>query len=210
MPEQITLTRKMKDLTGQRFGSLVAIQPVQRSPERNIIWKFQCDCGSLYEGAGCWVVQQRKFATNPKAPSCGCLNKETTRELRLTHGMSKHPLFWVWSAMVERCHNPKAADYHKYGEKGVYVCPEWRNSSSSFLNGHWPMDGRKGCTSTKIFFVTNKDCHPTTALKRANLLAYLRTADPLKNGSSKTNQTEIKETTNVITRKSRNRRIDCQ
>lgn len=123
----------MKDLTGQRFGSLVAIHPVKRSPERNIIWKFQCDCGAMYEGAGCWVVQQRKFATNSKAPSCGCLNKETTRELRLTHGMSTHPLFWVWSAMVERCHNPKAAEYHKYGEKGVYVCTEWRTSSSSFF-----------------------------------------------------------------------------
>lgn len=134
MPDLITLNPKMKDLTGQRFGSLVALRPVKQSPQRNIIWEFQCDCGAVHEGEGCWVSRQRKLATNPKAPSCGCLNRLTTKELRQTHGMSNHPLFWVWVAMLERCHNPKNTSYHKYGGKGVYVCTEWVESSSSFLD----------------------------------------------------------------------------
>ncbi len=124
----------MRDLTGQRFGSLVALRPISRHPDRYIVWEFQCDCGNLYQGGGCWVTQQRKTATNPKAPSCGCLNKETTRELRFKHGMSQHPLFWVWSQMVERCHNTNNISYHKYGARGVYVCDAWRESSTEFMD----------------------------------------------------------------------------
>lgn len=130
----IPLSNKAKNITGTRFGSLVALQPVAIDPTRLIVWEYQCDCGNLYESGGAWVTAQLKNATNPKAPSCGCLNKETTRELRLTHGMSKHPLFWVWSQMVERCHNPDNINYHKYGAKGVYVCDAWRKSSTEFMN----------------------------------------------------------------------------
>lgn len=133
MSEAFVLSSKTKNLTDKRLGSLVALRPLYRSPEKHIVWEFQCDCGSLYESAGCWVSRQRKLATNPKAPSCGCLNKETTRELRYKHGMSDHPLFWVWVQMLERCNNPENPSYHKYGAKGVYVCAEWADSSSSFL-----------------------------------------------------------------------------
>lgn len=141
MSNQIPLSPKMKDITNLRFGSLVAKFPVGRSTKRNVLWEFQCDCGSLYVSEACWVVAQSKKATNTKAPSCGCLNKETTKELRLTHGMSTHPLFWAWTAMVERCHNPSNPNYPKYGGKGVYVCQEWKSNSEAFikwaLNNGW-------------------------------------------------------------------------
>ena len=123
MSNQIPLSPKMKDITSLRFGSLVAKFPVGRSTKRNVLWEFQCDCGALYVSEACWVVAQSKKATNPKAPSCGCLNKETTKELRRTHGMSTHPLFWAWSAMVERCHNPSNPNYPKYGGKGGLCLP---------------------------------------------------------------------------------------
>lgn len=108
--------------------------PTGKSSKRNVIWEFQCDCGLRYSSEVCWVVAQHKKATNTKAPSCGCLNKETTKELRLTHGKSNHPLFWIWAAMVQRCHNPNNTDFHKYGGKGVYVCSEWKESPSAFID----------------------------------------------------------------------------
>lgn len=144
MPDAFVLGLRTKNLTGQRLGSLVALRPLHKSPEKHIVWEFQCDCGALYESAGCWVSRQRKLATNPRAPSCGCLNKETTRELRYKHGMSNHPLFWVWVAMLERCNNPSNPDYHKYGAKGVYVCPEWAEDSSAFLTWALANGWKKG------------------------------------------------------------------
>lgn len=35
-------------------------------------------------------------------------------------------LYWVWSAMIQRCHNPKARAYPWYGARGIAVCKRWR------------------------------------------------------------------------------------
>ena len=41
-------------------------------------------------------------------------------------------LYWVWSSMIQRCHNPKNAGYANYGAKGITVCPRWRYSFENF------------------------------------------------------------------------------
>lgn len=128
------LPKRYKDLTNQTLGRLTAIKPLGVTEGKDVVWEFKCKCGNTYISEGCWVTAQRKKATNPEAPSCGCLNKETTKNLRYKHGMSNHPLFWVWVAMLERCYNPKSTSYHKYGAKGVTVCDEWKNSSKAFMD----------------------------------------------------------------------------
>ncbi len=45
----------------------------------------------------------------------------------------KRPEYWVWSHMIERCYNPKAAGYKNYGGRGITVCQRWRESSAAFL-----------------------------------------------------------------------------
>ena len=37
-----------KDITGQRFGNLVAIEPTDKRQNKSIIWKCQCDCGNIH------------------------------------------------------------------------------------------------------------------------------------------------------------------
>ena len=39
----------------------------------------------------------------------------------------------TWTAMIARCHNPKAPNYHKYGGRGIMVSERWRASFESFL-----------------------------------------------------------------------------
>ena len=48
--------------------------------------------------------------------------------------------YFAWSAAKGRCSNPRGKDYHRYGEKGVVMCPEWQNSFHAFLRdmGHKP------------------------------------------------------------------------
>lgn len=48
------------------------------------------------------------------------------------HGMSAHPAYWVWSKMIDRCHNTGSKDYRFYGERGTSVCQEWRTSFVAF------------------------------------------------------------------------------
>lgn len=128
-----TNLKRYKNLAGNTYGRLTAVKPLGKDKDNNVVWLFNCSCGSTYINVGAWITSQHRKANNSEAPSCGCLNKETTKILRLKHGMTKHPLFWVWSQMVERCHNPNHPSYPKYGAKGVRVCEEWRRDSKAFM-----------------------------------------------------------------------------
>lgn len=61
----------MKDISKQRFGSLVAIEAVG-SCKKGVIWKFACDCGKEVE----YTVAK---VDSMKYPSCGCWSKNTKR-----------------------------------------------------------------------------------------------------------------------------------
>lgn len=60
-----------KDLTGQRFGKLVAVRPTDKKVGTNIVWEMKCDCGNTtYVHTGNLGESQRK------TKSCGCLHME--------------------------------------------------------------------------------------------------------------------------------------
>jgi hypothetical protein len=44
-----------------------------------------------------------------------------------THGLSKHPLYGCWAAMMSRCCSQANRSYHRYGGRGVTVCLEWQD-----------------------------------------------------------------------------------
>ena len=57
------------DLTGQRFGRLVAIEPAGSGHNGGVVWRCQCDCGQVCQVEG---YRLRKGVTQ----SCGCLRRE--------------------------------------------------------------------------------------------------------------------------------------
>lgn len=40
-----------------------------------------------------------------------------------------HPLYAVWSNLIQRCTNPKHPQYHNYGGRGIKVCDQWRDAT---------------------------------------------------------------------------------
>jgi len=48
------------------------------------------------------------------------------------HGLSGSGTYRSWNQMKQRCTNPKHHAWHRYGGKGVRVCPEW-DSFEGFL-----------------------------------------------------------------------------
>lgn len=56
--------------------------------------------------------------------SCGCLSKK--------HGLSRHPLYGVWCAMISRTSNPQDKNYHSYGGRGITVCQGWQGMPDGF------------------------------------------------------------------------------
>lgn len=108
------------DLTGLRFGRLVAIS---RAPTRvDSMWNCQCDCGC------CGVFASGNLRSG-RTQSCGCFYIEA----RTTHGLTYDPSYSTWRQMVDRCHNPKHRRYHDYGGRGISVCSEWRYAPAAFI-----------------------------------------------------------------------------
>lgn len=57
------------NLTGQRFGRLIALYPTDKRKNGSIIWYCKCDCGNFAEVSSDCLV-------NGKTKSCGCFRKE--------------------------------------------------------------------------------------------------------------------------------------
>lgn len=108
-------TPRRKDLTGQRFGRLVAIEFSHKNKYRTTFWKFQCDCGNQIITAGADAVRG-------KVTSCGCLQKETAT----THGYKDHRLYNTWAKLNHRCYNENDKSWENYGKRGITVCERWR------------------------------------------------------------------------------------
>lgn len=48
------------------------------------------------------------------------------------HGMTKTPEYRAWQQMIQRCYNPSATRWERYGGRGIEVCEEWHNSFLAF------------------------------------------------------------------------------
>ena len=107
--------RKRIDLTGQRFGRLVAIRRVG-TRQTSVLWECLCDCGNTTRVAS---IELRKGLVI----SCGCYRMERIS----THGESKTRLYRTWCSMLRRCRSPMANYYKDYGGRGIKVCDEWHD-----------------------------------------------------------------------------------
>lgn len=112
------------DLTGQRFGRLLVLEPADPSSSGKPRWRCACDCGSEF------VADQSSLQTGDSR-SCHCLRSEKTRERgkarKQAHPRREHPLYHIWLGMMARCHNPKKDNYDLYGGRGIVVCERWQD-----------------------------------------------------------------------------------
>lgn len=116
---------KRRDLDGKKFGRLRVVG-YSHTELRKAHWRCRCECGTE-------LVVQANNLLSGHTRSCGCLRKWSP-------GYDKNGkrirLYSIWSAMKDRCYNPKNCRYIYYGGKGVSVCREWLE----FINFHeWAM-----------------------------------------------------------------------
>lgn len=99
------------DLTGKRFGRLVAVEIAERATHGSKLkWLCRCDCGEMIVVNG---GNLRRGVTR----SCGCIRVEHPN--RLSHGMRHSPEYATWSRMWQRCTNSKNPKYKDYGARGI-------------------------------------------------------------------------------------------
>lgn len=112
------------DLTGETFGCLTVVSRSPVNVNRKPAWVCLCACGQKHVVRGSDLHQG-------KTTNCGC-----TRYRNVTkHGASstRTPEYRTWMSMKQRCNNPHATSYQRYGGRGIRVCERWQNSFSAFL-----------------------------------------------------------------------------
>lgn len=110
-----------KNIQGQKFGYLTALFVDSSRKSDHTYWICQCDCGKTRS-------LQLHQLTSGKVTSCGCHNHG-----RVHISQEQKRIYNVYSSMIARCYNPKSISYKYYGNKGIYVCDEWKNSFQCFV-----------------------------------------------------------------------------
>lgn len=108
----------MIDLTGQRFARWL-VKSRDETTSRPTVWFCVCDCGTEKRVIG-------RSLRNGRSKSCGCWASQENVRRFTTHGMHKHPAYFSWRAMLNRCNLPGDPGYPEYGARGIVVCDQWR------------------------------------------------------------------------------------
>src|SRR5688572_7523713 len=90
------------DLTGQKFGYLVALEFVEyRYGHDGSWWKWLCTACNQ-------VVIRPATRVKRNHRSCGCM--------MVKHGMARTrtPEYTAWLAMIDRCYDPTSQSYPRY------------------------------------------------------------------------------------------------
>lgn len=151
---------KCEDLTGRVFGRLTVTGFAGRSKGRQILWDCRCSCGNEVS------AKQGGHLKSGHTTSCGCYSREKIVEAQTTHGLASVPEYFVWSSMVGRCSNSSNARWHRYGGRGITVCPEWKSFEGFYADmGPRPSpvhsverrDNDSGYSKDNCFWATPKE-----------------------------------------------------
>jgi hypothetical protein len=142
------------DITGQRFGKLVAVCRAGNTKSGAALWRLRCDCGGeTFAHTGELRAGKRK--------ACRCGLSQPT------HGLHKTRLYRVWDGMKARCDRPSHPRYERYGGRGIGICEEWRKFETfaawALSNGYRDdlqidrTDNEQGYSPANCRFVTAKE-----------------------------------------------------
>lgn len=102
------------ELTGQRFGKLVAQWPCGKTRFRAVIWLCLCDCGNIK------TIRANSLKTE-NTKSCGCLYKNSPKNA-ITHGHASggvSPEYRAYQHAKSRCTDRNVWNYKNYGGRGI-------------------------------------------------------------------------------------------
>ena len=107
-------------MIGRRFGKLTVLAAGTRLKKHGESTRVLClcDCGE----------QTEKLSGNLDGTSrCSRCHRADMRRRFTTHGQQPGDVFRIWSLMKNRCFNPNADQWPRYGGRGITVCRRWES-----------------------------------------------------------------------------------
>lgn len=130
-----------EDLTGRKFGKRIVTRFAGlrkfECGSLKKVWECKCECGGI-------DIEQGGNLKSGRSNSCGCDVPRAVSEKKLVHGKHGTRFYWVWAAMIQRCHNPNNKQYHAYGGRGISVCGRWM-TFTKFHEDMWEEYGNNVC-----------------------------------------------------------------
>jgi hypothetical protein len=128
LQKEIVSRRFTKDITGQRFGRLIALHPTGKKRHGCNMWRLRCSCGN--------EIERPNSSLGSHTQSCGCLQREQAAQRAYRHGDAKchdrSPLHNCWRTIKQRCFNPTDANFKNYGDRGITMTKEWIDDYPAF------------------------------------------------------------------------------
>lgn len=124
---------------GTRYGHFEVLKFDHREGKRGkngqmryrYFYECLCDCGNKF-------VTREDGIKSGHVRSCGCLQKETARSLKMKSGMSGTRFYCIWGNMKARCFNTTSfPEAHCYSLRGISMCDEWKDFQN-FYNDMYP------------------------------------------------------------------------
>lgn len=123
----------LNSLIGKKFNKLTILSFSKKDKNNSTYAVCQCDCGNIVETRLGRVI-------NNETLSCGCVRK------KYVDRKQADLIYLVWFCMIRRCYNKQDEHYRLYGERGIIVCDQWKNSFSNFYD--WAINnGYRKCLS---------------------------------------------------------------
>jgi hypothetical protein len=119
-----------KKKAGDVFGRLTLLEQIGINGKK-AVWLCRCECGNQA------VVQSVNIGWDTN--SCGCIKRETTGQLNLTHGFARPSegitrTYRCWLNMKQRVSNPNNPAAEHYLERNISCCSRWFDSFEAFLD----------------------------------------------------------------------------
>ena len=140
-----------KDITGQRFGKLVAIKPIGMTSNRNTIWLCQCDCGNQKE------VRGDQLRDN-SVQSCGCIGR-SKGEIKISSLLDKYSIPYEKEKTFQNCIFPdtkRKAKFDFYVNNSYII--EFDGSQHFFFNNSGWNTEENFLKTQKHDLIKNKWC----------------------------------------------------
>lgn len=107
-------------MIGKIFNNWTVIEEVRRPKQPARIYRCICACRS----------EQFIYASVLRRGQ----SKQCKRCSFYKHGMSKMPIYKIWTGIISRCFNPKVKIFKYYGGRGITICERWLKFENFYVD----------------------------------------------------------------------------